>query len=736
MSDQTSQEALAEFPARYARTARFSLGTPRNLRVTADGSRVLFCRARDPQNGALCLWALDVATGAERLLVDPAELGADDAALPPAERARRERARESASGIVDYSLSRAGDRACFALGGSLFVLDLATGALRSPELAGTVFDPRLNGPGTAVAYVDGADLRVVDLTVEPPADRLLRSDPDPAVSWGRAEFIAGEEMHRTAGYWWAPDGASLLAARVDENPVGIWWIADPAHPERAPQPVRYPAAGTANAVVGLELVALDGTGAPVDWSDGGRFEYLADVVWSGERPPLVVRQTRDQRTVSLAEVAVGAGAPAVAERQVITDPTWVELIPGAPAWCAAGLLTVEDEGSTRFLALDGRPLTGPDVQVRSIVGLTGDDGGDEVGEGGSRTAVLTVWTEPSEVHLATVALPRPGEAPPATPAPVILLTTRPGVHTGVLDGRTLVVSSTGPSAADAAITVHHLEAGGLSAPLGTIVDHSAAAGFEAAPVFCRLGPDRLETALFLPTGHDGTTPLPVLLDPYGGPHAQRVLKAHNPHLVSRWFAEQGYAVVVTDGRGTPGRGPAWEREVWGDLAGPVLDDQLAALDAVLAEHPFLDGTRVGIRGWSFGGFLAALAVLRRPDRFHAAVAGAPVTAWQLYDTHYTEHYLGHPAQHPEHYRRSSLFATSEGGPQVPTEHRPLLLIHGLADDNVVAAHTLQFSTALLAAGYPHRVLPLSGVTHMTPQVAVAENLLRLQLDFLDETLRP
>jgi dipeptidyl-peptidase-4 len=220
----------------------------------------------------------------------------------------------------------------------------------------------------------------------------------------------------------------------------------------------------------------------------------------------------------------------------------------------------------------------------------------------------------------------------------------------------------------------------------------------------------------------------VLLDPYGGPHHRQVLAARDRFLVSQWFADQGFAVLVTDGRGTPGRGPAWERAVWRDLAGPVLDDQVEALHAVAADHPELDLARVAIRGWSFGGYLAALAVLRRPDVFSAAVAGAPVTDWRLYDTHYTERYLGHPAADPDVYRRSSLLADAA------KLERPLLLIHGLADDNVVAAHTLRLSGLLLVAGRPHNVLPLSGVTHMAAQEAVAESLLQLQLAFLRDAL--
>jgi dipeptidyl-peptidase-4 len=252
--------------------------------------------------------------------------------------------------------------------------------------------------------------------------------------------------------------------------------------------------------------------------------------------------------------------------------------------------------------------------------------------------------------------------------------------------------------------------------------------------FARVGARRLSTALLLPG--DGIAEadrppasLAVLLDPYGGPHAQRVQRAQAAFLSSQWLADQGFAVIVADGRGTPGRGTEWERAVHLDIAGPVLDDQVDALHGVAAEHPALDLSRVGIRGWSFGGYLAALAVLRRPDVFHAAVAGAPVTDWSLYDTFYTERYLGLPADNPAAYARSSIIADA------PKLTRPLMIIHGLADDNVVSAHSLRLSSALLTAGRPHEVLPLTGVTHMTSGEVVAENLLLLQLDFLRRSLR-
>jgi dipeptidyl-peptidase-4 len=218
------------------------------------------------------------------------------------------------------------------------------------------------------------------------------------------------------------------------------------------------------------------------------------------------------------------------------------------------------------------------------------------------------------------------------------------------------------------------------------------------------------------------------VDPYGGPHAQRVLAARSAWLEPQWLADQGFAVLVVDGRGTPGRDPAWEREVHHDFVGPVLDDQVDALQAAAVIEPDLDLTRVGIRGWSFGGWLAALAVLRRPDVFSVGIAGAPVTEWALYDTFYTERYLGTPQDNPEVYRSNSLLDDAA------SLSRPLLVIHGLADDNVVAANTLRFSQRLTEAGRPHSVLPLTGVTHMTPQEAVAENLLLLQVEFLKRHL--
>ena len=266
--------------------------------------------------------------------------------------------------------------------------------------------------------------------------------------------------------------------------------------------------------------------------------------------------------------------------------------------------------------------------------------------------------------------------------------------------------------------------------LATVASYAEVPVIQPRVTMLTVGERDLRAAVIFPTGHvSGSRRLPVIMSPYGGPHARLVIEAGLAYGTDQWLADQGYCVIVADGRGTPGRGPAWDRSVKGDLATLALEDQVGALAGVAAAYPDdVDTARVGIRGWSFGGYLAALAVLRRPDVFHAAVAGAPVTEWRLYDTGYTERYLGDPRDNPDDYDASSLI------PLAAQLTRPLLIIHGLADDNVVVANTLQLSSALLAAGRPHSVLPLSGVTHMTPQEVVAENLLRAEVDFFASAL--
>ncbi|GGL11436.1 peptidase [Sphaerisporangium melleum] len=720
---------ISSLPRQLARTRRFTLGGPRHVTVSPDGGTVFFLRTRAGDDPVSCLWALDRATGEERLLVDPLTLraGAPER-LSPEERTRRERARELSSGIVAYAADAACELLAFTLSGAVWTVRPADGAPRRLPAAEPAVDPRPDPTGRRVAYVSGGALRVVDAIgagpaqaggaggpgAEHAADRVVAAPDGPEVTFGLAEHVAAESMGRQRGYWWAPDGRGLLVARVDDAPVGRWYVADPMDPSRPPAVLRYPAAGTANAEVSLWLARLDdehGTWAltPVGW-DTGEFEYLTAAGWD-ECGPYAAVQSRDQRHVRVLAIDPVTGATEMQAEQ--RDEAWVELVPGLPARTAKGVLvTSADTGDTRRLVVGGHPVTPPGLQLHAVEAVDGE------------TVLFTAADDPTQSHLwaydPVSGLRRVSE--------------EPGVHTGTRRGGTTVLSSRTLDRPGSRTVVLRDAAGAeigkaASAPV-EIASRAEPPVLDPRVEMLALGPRELRAALFLPSWHreqDG--PLPVLMDPYGGP-AMRKVTAERAWwtYVSQWFAEQGFAVLAVDGRGTPGRGPAWERAIHLDIAGPVLEDQVAGLHEAARRFPFLDLGRVAVRGWSFGGFLAALAVLRRPDVFHAAVAGAPVTDQRLYDTHWRERHLGHPDRNPEAYDRCSPIR------EAASLTRPLLLVHGLADDNVVAAHTLRFSAALLAAGRPHEVLPLPRATHLPSDEAVAVNLLLHQLDFLRRSL--
>jgi dipeptidyl-peptidase-4 len=687
------------FPRRFAATRRFTLGRPRSFTVAGDGSRVAFLRSPAGDDPATQLWVFDVEAATERLIADPhGVLGGGEEILSAAERARRERLRESAGGVVAYAADPALTRAAFVLGGRPFVADLTDGAVAELDIARPVFDPRPDPTGAWVAYVSDRALRVCG--IDGGGDRVVASEDSLDVSWGSAEFVAAEEMGRQRGYWWAPDGAAILAARVDVSPVQRWHLADLAEPAKEAVTLRYPAAGTDNADVSLSVIRVaDGASTPVEW-DRRTHPYLVAVHWSAAGALLLLVQSRDQRSMSVLAVDPATGGTRAVDEQ--TDEAWLEIVPGVPAWTAGGALVMtRDEQDTRRLTLDGRAVTDAGLQVSDVI---------DAGEG----IVFAASDDPTERHVWRY-LPD---------GVVERLSEGPGAHTAAASGALVVLTRTSLDSSGSLTTVVR---GGDR--IGQIASFAERPSVQPRPRLAAAGSRELRTALLLPAEGPSGGALPVLLDPYGGPGHARVAKASDAFLQSQWLADQGFAVLVADGRGTPGRGPAWERSVHLDLARPALEDQVDALQGVAVANPgLLDLDRVAIRGWSFGGYLAALAVLRRPDVFHAAVAGAPVTDWRLYDTHYTERYLGTPQERPEAYEQSSLLADAS------RLERPLMLIHGLADDNVVSAHTLRFSGALLAAGRPHTVLPLSGVTHMTPQEVVAENLLLLQLEFLHQAL--
>ncbi len=781
-------DAIKHFPRLRARTLRFGCGAPRSAQTVGDGSRALFLRSDGPEDLVTALWLSwfdESGEHHETKLADPRELlgaTADSEDVPAEEKARRERAREGGTGIVGYSSDDDGNRIVFTINGRLFLTDIdwndETGAPEphTRELAGEwldedpamytpVLNPRIAPDGEHVLYTTGSYLMLVDIGGEL-GDRITAvygvsvedEDGNPAENtWkiGLAEFVAGEEMDRYDGFWWAPDSRHVLFESFDTADEPTWYISDPADPEKPAAGRRYPRALTRNADVYLTVITLAFdendryagiTGnADVDW-DREAYEYVAAVNWRRGHDPLVLVQNRRQTRDQVLEVAVAADGAALGATRVLEEHAndqWIDLIHGTPAYTPDGRLVCplnDMAADTNRLTVDGRPFTPAGWNVRAVLDVTDDDVlavvqcapeiASEVPDAwagsGAASDAESLFGGHDARSFDVVSIDYNGTITPVT--------TDPGQWTASRGERGIVVS--GRDMRSARAQMRHI----LGEQSATISSTAAEPGFAPNVTFTRLGKHQLYTAIIAPSPsspYAHSDKLPVLMKPYGGPGFQQVVASQSFYWEGQWWADQGFLVVTADGRGTTGRGPAWDREIFEDMKDVTLADQIEAVNALPEAVSRLnaDGRRPGVPmpdldkvcmiGWSYGGFLSALAVLDAPDVFKAACAGAPPTDWTLYDTHYTERYLG---LDPDVYRRNGIVQDAPG------LVRPLMLIHGFADDNVTIAHSLRLSQALMAAGRPHTFLPLTGITHMTNDETVAENLLTLQRDFLRDAL--
>ncbi|MDH7881523.1 S9 family peptidase [Bifidobacterium catenulatum] len=612
---------------------------------------------------------------------------------------------------------------------------------------------------------------------------------------GLAEFAAGEEMDRYDGFWWSPDSKYVLFETYDESPEPIWHLSDPANPANPARSNRYPQALTANANVRLTLLELGfdsdnccygAIANEVQW-DHETYEYLAAVSWTSGHEPIILVQDRRQQhdqvlaihvgepiatmrdaengftddegdqvetfSIAIPEYAEGERPGSTRVLEEHSNAYWLDLIHGTPAFTPNGRLICamnDMDADTNRLTANGVPFTPAGLQVREVLDVTDDDVLCVV----QRTPELLpddslpfLWQSNAADHDArsfdVVSIRYDGTWEPLTYAPGQWAISRAGNGCVV----------TGRGMDDATVQMQHCmniattDENGIdvaSMAVAPIENHAETPGFTPNVHFTRLGERGLYTAIVLPSAsseyaHADT--LPVLMKPYGGPGFQQVVESQSFYWDAQWWADQGYIVVTADGRGTTGRGPKWDRAIYETMKSVTLEDQVDAVRALpealatlaVQENkessettiPQPDLNRVAMIGWSYGGFLSALAVLEEPETFAAACAGAPPTDWTLYDTHYTERYLG---LDPAVYERNSIISDA------PQLDRPLMLIHGFADDNVTIAHSLRLSQALMAAGRKHTFLPLTGITHMTNDETVAENLLILQRDFLAEAL--
>lgn len=612
---------------------------------------------------------------------------------------------------------------------------------------------------------------------------------------GLAEFAAGEEMDRYDGFWWSPDSKYVLFETYDESPEPIWHLSDPANPANPARSNRYPQALTANANVRLTLLELGfdsdnccygAIANEVQW-DHETYEYLAAVSWTSGHEPIILVQDRRQQhdqvlaihvgepiaimrdaengftddegdqvetfSIAIPEYAEGERPGSMRVLEEHSNAYWLDLIHGTPAFTPNGRLICamnDMDADTNRLTANGVPFTPAGLQVREVLNVTDDDVLCVV----QRTPELLpddslpfLWQSNAADHDArsfdVVSIRYDGTWEPLTYAPGQWAISRAG-NGCVVTGRGMDDATVQMQHCMNIVTTDENGTDVASMVVSPIENHAETPGFTPNVHFTRLGERGLYTAIVLPSAsseyaHADT--LPVLMKPYGGPGFQQVVENQSFYWDAQWWADQGYIVVTADGRGTTGRGPKWDRAIYETMKSVTLEDQVDAVRALpealatlaVQENkessettiPQPDLNRVAMIGWSYGGFLSALAVLEAPETFAAACAGAPPTDWTLYDTHYTERYLG---LDPAVYERNSIISDA------PQLDRPLMLIHGFADDNVTIAHSLRLSQALMAAGRKHTFLPLTGITHMTNDETVAENLLILQRDFLAEAL--
>jgi dipeptidyl-peptidase-4 len=675
------------------------LAIPGDIQFSPDDELVTFLYSPD---GTLNrqLFAFDPSTGQRRLLLAPAAGGTTEETVSLEEALRRERQRQLETGVTHYAWSKEGGRILLPLQGDLFVLDSPDAEPRL-LVAGegqAIIDPRFSPDGRWVAFVQEAELHVIPVDGGQPR-RLTFGARESGRSNGLAEFVAQEEMARAHGYWWSPDSGRLAFVEVDERHIPIYRIVHQgkaAIGEGAQEDHRYPFAGQENAHVRLGVVPLQG-GDPV-WMDLGSEQdiYLARVKWLPDGHLVAQVENRRQTELDLLRFDPESGRSQLLLREV--NGTWINLhdlfrplTAGEAAHGGGFIWGAERDGFMHLYLYDGdgrliRQLTQGEWLVTGLAAV------DQEKELVYFTATME---SPLENHLYVISLS--GGQPRK-------ITNSPGMHGVIVDhGHGRFVDVHHALDRPPQVTLRSLQDGSL---LDTIYDDldPRITSLELTPPELVTFENRdgltLHGALYRPAGGPGEAPYPTIIWVYGGPHAQLVTNGWGPTVAMRaqYLRSLGFLVFVADNRGSDRRGLAFEGAIKGDMGHYEVLDQVDGVRWLVAQG-LADPDRVGIYGWSYGGYMAAMCLARAPETFRVAVAGAPVTHWRGYDTCYTERYMGLPAENPDGYERSSVLHHVEG-----MMHGKLLLVHGLIDENVHFRHTARLINALIAARKPYDLL--------------------------------
>ncbi|MCF7750216.1 S9 family peptidase [Bacillus subtilis subsp. subtilis] len=700
-------------------------------KVAPDGSQVSFLRGKQEDRNQLDLWSFDIASGQTRLLVDSKVVLPGTETLSDEEKARRERQRIAAmTGIVDYQWSPDAHTLLFPLGGELYLYDLGKqGSAAVRQLThgeGFATDAKLSPKGGFVSFVRARNLWVIDLASG--RQIQLTRDGSDTIGNGVAEFVADEEMDRHTGYWWAPDDSAIAFARIDESPVPVQKRYEMYADRTEMIEQRYPAAGDHNVTVKLAVIAPHADAAP-RWIDLGRNPdiYLARVDWRDAQRLTFQRQSRDQKRLELVQADLASGRQHTLVTETAT--TWVPLHNNLHFLTQGGFVWSSERSGFEHLyrvSEDGKTVTALTQGAWPVDELLAVD------EAAGKVYFRAGIDSPRESQIYAVSLQ--GGTPQR-------LSQAPGMHSAKFARNASVyVDSWSNTTTPPQIALHRAD----GSKIATLVENNLAdpqhpyARYLQAQRPVEFGTlkaadnrTELHYSLIKPAGFDPAKRYPVAVYVYGGPASQTVTNSwpgRGDHLFNQYLAQQGYVVFSLDNRGTPRRGRDFGGALYG-LQGTVeVADQLRGV-AWLKQQPWVDPARIGVQGWSNGGYMTLMLLAKASDTYACGVAGAPVTDWGLYDSHYTERYMNLPANNPQGYEDARVLAHIDG------LRSRLLLIHGMADDNVLFTNSTSLMSALQKRGQPFELMTYPGAKHGLSG-SNALHRYRLAEDFLGRCLAP
>jgi dipeptidyl-peptidase-4 len=695
----------------------------KGVKLSPDGKSVTYIKTRADDLTVTDLWIADVAGGEPRLLLDGKQLAPAERELSEAEKARRERAGVATRGVVDYAWDDLGKVILAPVEGDVWVYDVgAKQARQLTKTPGDEIDAKISPKGGFVSYARDDNLYLVPTAGG--AERALTEGGTELKSWATAEFIAQEEMDRSTGYWWSPDDKAIALAFVDQTGVDIVERPEVNATGARVVPQRYPRPGRPNAKVDLYVQPLDGPRVKVDLGADADV-YLARVAWAKDGKTLYVqRESRDQRRLDLLAVDPKTGQGKVILTE--TSPHWVDLSDDfRPLKDGTFLWSSERSGYLHLYlyAADGkliRQVTSGDWPVEKIEGI------DEA----TKTVVFSAHKDsPGERRIYSASYAKPGQPKTITPAGgwwTVTVANKGGAFAGTYEDpktppQTALYRADGTR-------VRWIEENALKAghPYWPYVDRLRAPEFGTIKA---ADGSPLWWSLRTPPGFDASKKYPVIVQVYGGPSGPRVASNwHSPE--DQILLDAGYILFRLDNRGVGYRSVAFKTAIDRKMGQLEVDDQVAGAK-YLQSLPYVDAGKIGVTGWSYGGYMTLLMLTTPDSPFKAGVAGAPVTDWKLYDTHYTERFMGTPANNADGYAKSEVVSRLSR-----LKAGSLLLVHGMADDNVTFDHSTRVLFALQAEGKPFETMVYPGLRHRGGWTPTNRRHRAMQMvDFFDRKLK-